>query len=102
LTRFEEETMEPPAKETAMSMPGTEESKRDISTARITSDDTETYLANRVEQYANWYDKKCGPLKQRFLYIKAVTVIGGALVPVVITQVEGTGKAGVPINARID
>jgi hypothetical protein len=42
------------------------------------------YITGRVEQYAGWYDKKCGPVKQRYLYIKAITVIGGAIVPVLV------------------
>lgn len=44
------------------------------------------YIDNRVEQYASWYDRKSGPIKSRFLYIKAVTVIGGALVPVLVNS----------------
>jgi len=39
-----------------------------------------------VEQYAQWYDKKCGPLKKRSLNIKAITVIGGILVPVLVNM----------------
>jgi hypothetical protein len=42
------------------------------------------YINNRVEQYANWYDSKCGPLKSRYLNIKALAVIGGSLVPVLV------------------
>lgn len=44
----------------------------------------EEYITTRVEQYASWYDKKCGPMKQRYLYIKAITVIGGVIVPVLV------------------
>ncbi len=42
------------------------------------------YMASRVEQYAGWYDKKSSPIKTRYLYLKAFTVIGGALVPVLV------------------
>jgi hypothetical protein len=49
-----------------------------------TPDMVEEYVCSRVEQYANWYDKKCGPVKQRYLYIKAITVVGGAIVPVLV------------------
>ena len=44
----------------------------------------EDYINNRVEQYASWYDSKCGPLKNRYLSIKALAVIGGSLVPVLV------------------
>ena len=49
-------------------------------------DPIQKYIEDRVEQYANWYDRKCGPLKKRHLYIKAVTVIGGTLVPVLVNM----------------
>jgi hypothetical protein len=42
------------------------------------------YIANRVEQYAGWYDSKCSHLKNRYLNIKALAVIGGSLVPVLV------------------
>jgi len=44
----------------------------------------EQYILQRVEQYAGWYDRKSGPIKTRYLYLKAFTVIGGALVPVLV------------------
>jgi hypothetical protein len=44
----------------------------------------EEYITQRVEQYASWYDRKCGPLKQQYLRIRALSVIGGALVPVLV------------------
>jgi hypothetical protein len=42
------------------------------------------YITNRVEQYAGWYDSKCSHLKNRYLNIKALAVIGGSLVPVLV------------------
>jgi hypothetical protein len=42
------------------------------------------YIQERVEQYAGWYDRKAGPLKTRYLYLRALIVIGGALVPVLV------------------
>ena len=45
---------------------------------------TEQYMTDRIEQYAGWYDKKSGPIKTRYLYLKAFTVIGGSLVPVLV------------------
>ena len=78
--------MEPVTKETPADTSVAVESKRGIASDQITPDFIQDYIENRVEQYANWYDKKCGPLKERFLYIKSVTVIGGALVPVLVNS----------------
>lgn len=42
------------------------------------------YLQERVEQYKDWYDKKAVRFKAYYLNMRAVTVIGGALVPVLV------------------
>jgi hypothetical protein len=42
------------------------------------------YIQERVDQYAGWYDRKAGPLKTRYLYLRALIVVGGALVPVLV------------------
>jgi len=55
-----------------------------ITRPAITPEFIDDYIKNRVDQYAGWYDKKCGPVKQRHLYIKAISVIGGAVVPVLV------------------
>ena len=47
-------------------------------------DSVQMYIKDRVEQYAGWYDRKSGPLKQRYLNIKAITVLSGTLVPVLV------------------
>jgi len=78
--------MEPATEESAAKLIGSGEPGQDKPAPQISPDFMEDYLANRVEQYASWYDKKCGPLKQRYLVIKAVTVIGGALVPVLVNS----------------
>ena len=31
--------------------------------------DIDRYIEDLVEQYANWYDRNCGPMKKRYLYI---------------------------------
>jgi hypothetical protein len=49
-------------------------------------DKVQDYITNRVEQYAGWYDKKSSALKNQFLRVRAVTVVGGALVPVLVNM----------------
>lgn len=44
----------------------------------------EEYIAERLEQYQGWYDKKSVMMKQKYLRMKALSVVGGALVPVLI------------------
>jgi hypothetical protein len=48
------------------------------------ADQVQDYITNRVEQYAGWYDRKSSQLKNQYLRVKAVTVVGGALVPVLV------------------
>lgn len=55
-----------------------------VTVTAVAVPETDDYITKRVEQYASWYDRKCGPLKQQHLRIKAVTVIGGSLVPVLV------------------
>ena len=76
--------MDSVAKSSAGEPTDAEKSAGDLPAVQFSPEFIDDYLTNRVEQYASWYDKKCGPLKQRYLYIKAVTVIGGALVPVLV------------------
>jgi|SRR3990172_1522039 len=44
------------------------------------------YISNRIEQYAGWYDRKSSKLKNQYLRVKAITVVGGALVPVLVNM----------------
>ncbi|MBO0791807.1 MAG: DUF4231 domain-containing protein [Ktedonobacteraceae bacterium] len=44
----------------------------------------EEYIKNRIEQYKGWYDKKAVSMKTLYLRMKAVIVIGGALVPILV------------------
>jgi Protein of unknown function (DUF4231) len=44
----------------------------------------EQYINERVKQYQAWYDRKSVATKARFLRMRAFTVIGGGLVPVLI------------------
>lgn len=42
------------------------------------------YIAERLEQYQSWYDKKSVEAKQRYLRMRAFSVVGGGLVPVLV------------------
>jgi len=48
----------------------------------------DTYLTERLAQYQNWYDKKAVACKTKYLRMRAFTVIGGGLVPV-LANVQG-------------
>ena len=42
------------------------------------------YIQERVKQYQGWYDKKSVTAKSRYLKMRAFSVIGGGLVPVLV------------------
>jgi hypothetical protein len=44
--------------------------------------DPATYLRDRVKQYQDWYDRKAVGMKSRYLRMRAFSVVGGGLVPV--------------------
>ena len=44
----------------------------------------ETYIKERLEQYQAWYDRKAVSVKSLYLRMRACSVIGGAIVPVLI------------------
>ena len=44
----------------------------------------EEYIKNRVEQYQKWYDGASVKCKNRYLQMRAFSVVGGGLVPVLI------------------
>src|SRR5215471_21227734 len=46
--------------------------------------DPEQYIAERVKQYQAWYDRKAVATKSRYLQMRAFSVIGGGLVPVLV------------------
>ena len=45
-------------------------------------DDAKGYLEKRVKQYQSWYDGKAVVAKRRYLRMRILAVVGGALVPV--------------------
>jgi hypothetical protein len=44
----------------------------------------EDYILNRINQFREWYDTKASRAKKNYLTMQAVTVIGGAVVPILI------------------
>jgi hypothetical protein len=53
----------------------------------ITPEETltpERYINDRVKQYQGWYDNKAVTCKSRYLNMRAFSVVGGGLVPVLI------------------
>ena len=49
---------------------------------------SERYLAERHDQYQKWYDSKAVRMKTLYLRMRAASVVGGAMVPVLI-NVQG-------------
>lgn len=44
----------------------------------------EAYIKDRVDQYRGWYDAKSVQAKARYLRMRAFSVVGGGLVPVLV------------------
>ena len=42
------------------------------------------YIEDRVKQYQGWYDRKSAVCKSRYLWMRGLTVTGGAVVPVLV------------------
>ena len=49
----------------------------------------DAYIKDRLEQYQAWYDRKAVSVKSRYLRMRACSVIGGAIVPVLINVQPG-------------
>lgn len=52
--------------------------------------DPEKYISDRVEQYQGWYDSKAVIAKRKYLGMRAFSVIGGGLVPVLVNIPQQT------------
>jgi hypothetical protein len=52
--------------------------------ASAPSDGAARYIQDRVKQYQSWYDRKSTLCKSRYLWMRGLTVVGGALVPVLV------------------
>ena len=57
----------------------------------------EQYIAERVDQYQGWYDKKSVTMKSRYLRMRAFSVVGGGLVPVLINISDDWAILNVPV-----
>lgn len=51
--------------------------------------DAETYIDERFNPMIKWYDAKAGWAKRRYLRVQATTVVGGAVVPVLVNITGG-------------
>lgn len=58
--------------------------------------DSEKYIAERLEQYQSWYDAKAVAAKSKYLGMRAFSVVGGGLVPVLVNIPQQT-LWGLPI-----
>jgi hypothetical protein len=66
----------------------------DDPTSQFTS---EQYISERLEQYQGWYDRKSVSMKTKYLRMKALSVIGGSLVPVLINVPYHAYIAGISV-----
>lgn len=57
----------------------------------------EDYIKERVEQYQKWYDGKAVTAKSRYLQMRAFSVVGGGLVPVLINVPSHYTILGTPV-----
>jgi hypothetical protein len=46
--------------------------------------DPDQYIETRLKQYQGWYDRKAVSCKNRYLWMRAFTVIAGGIVPVLV------------------
>jgi hypothetical protein len=60
------------------------------------------YIESRVKQYQGWYDRKAVICKNRYLRMRAFTVVAGGIVPVLI-NVEASANAliGYPVTKAV-
>jgi hypothetical protein len=58
----------------------------------------EQYISERVDQYQSWYDKKSVSMKSLYLRMRALSVVGGGLVPVLINVPSQLSIVGVPVT----
>jgi Protein of unknown function (DUF4231) len=57
----------------------------------------EQYISQRLEQYQGWYDKKSVSMKTKYLRMRALSVVGGSVVPVLINVPFDANLAGFSI-----
>jgi hypothetical protein len=47
---------------------------------------SQEYIVERINQYREWYDKKANSAKNKYLYMRTISVLSGAIVPVLINM----------------
>jgi hypothetical protein len=57
----------------------------------------EQYISERLEQYQGWYDKKSVAMKSKYLRMRALSVVGGSLVPVLINVTHDATLWGISV-----
>ena len=57
----------------------------------------EQYISERIDQYQKWYDKKSVSTKTLYLRMRAFSVVGGGLVPVLVNIPWKFAIAGFPV-----
>lgn len=58
---------------------------------------SDQYITDRVEQYQGWYNGKAVEAKSRYLRMRAFSVVGGGLVPVLINIPSQLTVVGIPV-----
>lgn len=66
-------------------------------TSDVLSMAPQAYVAERVEQYQKWYDGKAVIMKRRYLQMRAFSVVGGGLVPVLVNLPSSHTLFDVPV-----
>jgi hypothetical protein len=55
-----------------------------LSPRNYSSMEAQDYIEERINQFRGWYDKKAGKSKSTYLWMRTLTVVGGAVVPILI------------------
>jgi Protein of unknown function (DUF4231) len=60
------------------------------------------YIETRVKQYQQWYDRKAVSCKNRYLRMRAFTVVAGGVVPVLVNvEASINNLVGFPVTKAI-
>ena len=60
------------------------------------------YIETRVKQYQSWYDRKAVSCKNRYLRMRAFTVVAGGVVPVLVNvEASINNLVGYPVTKAI-
>lgn len=75
--------------------------EEDIQPVDSTAYSPNEYLKYRVTQYQSWYDKKASMMKTRYQWMRAFSVVGGGVVPVLININSSFAIYGIPVTQTI-